>query len=208
MKKKLIIFPFNGNALEAYDCLGDNFELVCFVDDEASKYGVYDGVPITSRKAIEEHPDALILAVPGSPTSYKRRKEFIDSLNIAQERFATVIHPNASVSKLATIGRNTLIMAGVVITSNAKIGDHVCVLPNSVVHHDSRVENYSLVGSSVVIAGGTIVGQNCYIGSRSSLINGITVGEFALVGMGSNVVSSIESHSVIVGNPAKPLVKK
>lgn len=208
MKMKLIIFPFNGNALEAYDCLGDNFELVCFVDDETSKYGEYDGVPITSRKAIEDHPDALILAVPGSPISFKRRKEFIDSLNIAPERFATVIHPNASVSKLATIGRNTLIMAGVVITSNAKIGDHVCLLPNSVVHHDSRVENYSLVGSSVVVAGGTVVHQNCYIGSRSSLINGITVGEFTLVGMGSNVVSSIESHSVIVGNPAKPLVKK
>jgi UDP-perosamine 4-acetyltransferase len=99
-------------------------------------------------------------------------------------------------------------MAGVVITSNAKIGDHVCILPNSVVHHDSIVENYSLVGSGVVIAGGTVVHQNCYIGSRSSLINGITVGEFTLVGMGSNVVSSIESHSVIVGNPAKPLEKK
>jgi len=123
MKTKLIIFPFNGNALEAYDCLGDHFELVCFVDDEVSKYGVYDGIPITSRKAIAEHPDALILAVPGSPTSYKRRKEFIDSLNLSPDRFATVIHPNASVSKLATIGRNTLIMAGVVITSNAKIGD-------------------------------------------------------------------------------------
>ena len=208
MKTKLIIFPFNGNALEAYDCLGDHFELVCFVDDEVSKYGVYDGIPITSRSAIAEHPDALILAVPGSPTSYKRRKEFIDSLNLSLDRFATVVHPNASVSKLATIGRNTLIMAGVVITSNAKIGDHVCILPNSVVHHDSIVENYSLVGSGVVIAGGTVVHQNCYIGSRSSLINGITVGEFTLVGMGSNVVSSIESHSVIVGNPAKPLVKK
>jgi sugar O-acyltransferase (sialic acid O-acetyltransferase NeuD family) len=208
MKTKLIIFPFNGNALEAYDCLGDQFELVCFVDDDVSKYGVYDGIPITSRKAIEEHPDALILAVPGSPTSYIRRKEFIDSLNISPERFATVIHPNASVSKLATIGRNTLIMAGVVITSNAKIGDNVCILPNSVIHHDSIVDNYSLVGSGVVIAGGTVVQQNCYIGSRSSLINGITVGEFTLVGMGSNVVASIESHSVIVGNPAKPLGKK
>ena len=208
MKTKLIIFPFNGNALEAYDCLGDQFELVCFVDDEVSKYGVYDGIPITSRSAIAEHPDALILAVPGSPTSYKRRKVFIDSLHISPERFATVIHPNASVSKLATIGRNTLIMAGVVITSNAKIGDHVCILPNSVVHHDSTVENYSLVGSGVVIAGGTVVQQNCYIGSRSSLINGITVGEFTLVGMGSNVVASIESHSVIVGNPAKPSGKK
>ena len=208
MKTKLIIFPFNGNALEAYDCLGDHFELVCFVDDEVSKYGVYDGIPITSRSAIAEHPDALILAVPGSPTSYKRRKESIDSLNLSPDRFAAVIHPNASVSKLATIGRNTLIMAGVVITSNAKIGDHVCILPNSVVHHDSIVENYSLVGSGVVIAGGTVVQQNCYIGSRSSLINGITVGEFTLVGMGSNVVSSIESHSVIVGNPAKPLGKK
>lgn len=208
MKKKLILFPFNGNAIEAYDCLGNNFELICFVDDEVSKYGHYDGIPITSRKAIEDHPDALILAVPGSPTSFKRRKEFIDSLNVPDERFASVVHPNASVSKLASIGFNTLIMSGVVITSNAMIGNHVCVLPNSVVHHDSSVGDYSLIGSSVVIAGGTSVGQNCYIGSRSSIINGISIGEFTLVGMGSNVVSSVESNSVIIGNPAKPLVKK
>lgn len=207
MKRKLIIFPFNGNAIEAFDCLGDNFELICFVDDEVSKYGHYNSIPITSRKAIDEHPDALILAVPGSPTSFKRRKEFIDSLGVASERFATVIHPNANVSKFAKIGSNTLIMAGVVITSNAVIGNNVCVLPNSVIHHDSSVQDYSLIGSGVVIAGGSHIHQNCYIGSRTSIINGISIGEFSLVGIGSNVIKSVESNSVIVGNPAKPLAK-
>lgn len=208
MKKKLIIFPFNGNALEAYDCLGNNFELVCFVDDEVSKYGEYNGVPITSRKAFDQYPDAMVLAVPGSPTSYKKRKEYIDALQLDESRFATVIHPNASVSPMAQIGYNSLIMAGAVITSNAQIGNHVCILPNSVIHHDSTIGDYTLIGSSVVVAGGTHIHENCYIGSRSSVINGISVGEFTLVGMGSNVVSSIESNAVIVGNPAKPLVKK
>ena len=77
---------------------------------------------------------------------------------------------------------NTLVLAGVVITSNAVIGDHVCVLPNSVVHHDSHVGSWSLIGSNVTVAGHTRVGENCYIGSGSAIKDGLTLGDRTLVG--------------------------
>ena len=32
MKKKLLIFPFNGNGLEALDCIDKNYEFIGFVD--------------------------------------------------------------------------------------------------------------------------------------------------------------------------------
>jgi sugar O-acyltransferase (sialic acid O-acetyltransferase NeuD family) len=147
----------------------------------------------------------MVLAVPGSPTSYMIRKKIIDDLGIADERFATVIHPKASVSPFAKIGKNTLLMAGVVLTSNCIIGNHVCILPNSVVHHDSIVGDYTLIGSNVTIAGNTSIGNNCYVGSGTSIINGISVGENTLIGMGTNVIKSIAKHSKIVGNPARIL---
>ena len=96
-------------------------------------------------------------------------------------------------------------MAGVVITSNAVIGDHVCVLPNTVIHHDVHIGAWSLVGSNVTIAGSTVVGENCYIGSGSSLMNGLSIGAGTLVGLGSNVIRSVPAGARIAGNPARPV---
>ena len=202
----LLIFPFNGNGLEAVDCLGDAFRLLGFVDDTPSKQGPSGiGFPVFSRSALVQWPEALVLAVPGSPASFRSRRNVIEALGLAPERFARVIHPSARVSPLATIGRNVLIMAGAVITSNAVIGDHVCVLPNTVIHHDAHIGAWSLIGSNVTIAGNTIVGDNCYIGSGSSLMNGLNIADGTLVGLGSNVIRSTLPGSRVAGNPARPI---
>ncbi len=204
--EQLLIFPYSGNGLEALGCLGDHYVLVGFIDDTPEKQGKNKlGFDVFGREAIHNYPQAKILAVPGSPASYTIRKKIIGDLNIPEERFASVIHPAASVSPLAQIGRNVLIMAGVVITSNAVIGDHVCILPNSVVHHDSSVGDYTLIGSNVTVAGNTTIGQHCYIGSGTSIINGISIGEKSLVGMGTNVIKSLAASSKAVGNPARML---
>lgn len=203
---ELFIFPYNGNAIEAVECLGDNVVLLGFIDDVVEKQGKNKfGHMVYPRTILEKYPKAKVLAVPGSPSSYLTRSKAIASLELDINRFATIIHPKASVSKHAQIGSNCLVMAGAVITSNAIVGNHVCVLPNSVIHHDAVVGNYCLIGSNVTVAGGTVVGDNCYIGSGSSLINGITIGENTLIGMGSNVIKSVLSNQKIAGNPAKSL---
>ena len=202
----MLIFPFNGNGIEALDCLGDTYRFVCFVDDTLEKQGTDPrGLRVCGRSALTECPDASVLAVPGSPRTYRSRRQTIEGLAIEERRFARVIHPSARVSPLATIGFNVLIMAGVVITSNAAVGNHVCVLPNTVIHHDARIGAWSLIGSNVTIAGGTVVGESCYIGSGSSLMNGVTIGAGAMVALGSNVIRSVPAGSTVAGNPAKQL---
>ena len=202
--EKLLIFPYNGNGLEAIDCIGNQYELIGFIDDTPEKLGkTAFGVEVFGREILSKYPDAKVLAVPGSPLSFKIRAKIIQDLNINENRFATVIHPNASVSNLAKVGKNVLIMAGVVLTSNCKIGNHVCILPNSVIHHDSEIKEYTLVGGNAIVAGGVVIEENCYIGSGSNIINGISIGKETLVGMGSNVITNIPAQSKVVGNPAK-----
>ncbi len=199
----LLIFPCNGNGIEALDCLGETYEPIGFVDDAVEKRGTrVAGYPVFGREAFTEYPGACLLAVPGSPSSYKSRPTIIEGLPVAADRFATVVHPRATISSLARIGRNVLIMAGVVITSNAVIGDHVCILPNTVVHHDVVVGRWSLIGSGVTIAGSTVIGENCYIGSGSSIIHGVTLGDRCLVGLGSNLIRSVGKNARVAGNPA------
>jgi sugar O-acyltransferase (sialic acid O-acetyltransferase NeuD family) len=202
----LLIFPCNGNALEALDCLGEAFELIGFVDDSPGLQGTRRYCfPVLSRAAFAEHPTARVLAVPGSPTSYVHRRTIIEGLGIDADRFATVVHPRASVSPLARIGRNVLLMAGVVVTSNAVIGDHVIVLPNTVVHHDVVIGDWTLVGSNVSIAGSVRVGENAYIGSGTRIINGVSIGDRALIGLGSTVIRDVPAGARVAGSPARQL---
>jgi sugar O-acyltransferase (sialic acid O-acetyltransferase NeuD family) len=202
----LLIFPCNGNGVEALDALADAYRLVGFVDDTPAKQGTtVHGHAVLPRQALRDWPDAQVLAVPGSPVSYLGRRALIDGLNVAAARWAQLVHPSARVSPLARIGRNVLIMAGVVITSDAVIGDHVCVLPNTVLHHGARVGDWSLVGANVTVAGDTAIGANCYIGSGSSLMNGLTIGDGALVGLGSVVLRDVAAGTRVAGCPARAL---
>ena len=207
-RKKLLIFPFNGNGIEALDCINDvEYEFIGFVDDDDKKLKAKNSYPVFPRSILDTHKDAFILAVPGSPSSYLKRQSHIASLEINPERFVSIIHPDVSLGKSVRVGINCLIMAGVVLTSNATIGNHVCILPNTVLHHDVQINDYSLIGSNVVIAGSTVIGTNCYIGSGTNIINGISIGDHSLVGMGSNIIRSVEAHSKIAGNPGKLINK-
>jgi sugar O-acyltransferase (sialic acid O-acetyltransferase NeuD family) len=202
--KSLLIFPFNGNGLEALDCLGTEYDFLGFIDDTPEKQGRNKlGFEVFGRDAIKKFPQAKILAVPGSPSSYHLRKNIIDGLDVPDNKYATVIHPRATISKFAHIGINVLIMAGVVVTSNATIGNHVCILPNSVIHHDTVIGEYTLIGANVTVAGHTTVGKSCYIGSGTSVINGIGIGDNSLIGIGSNVITTIPKDVKAVGNPAR-----
>ena len=204
--RSLLIFPCNGNGREALDCLAPSDRLLGFIDDAPEKEGTeVDGFPVFGRWALSSFQDASVLAVPGSPTSYRDRAEIIRGLDIPKERFATVVHPTAAVSPRAEIGRNVLVMAGAVITANAILGDHVCVLPNTVVHHDAVVGAWSLIGSSVVLTGGVSVGENCYVGSGSSVMPGVRLGARSMIGLGSNVLCDVPPDAVVAGNPARSL---
>lgn len=163
------------------------------------------GHKVFGREAFARWPEAKVIAVPGSPASFRDRRRIIEGLGLAPERFASVIHPAARVSTLATVGSNVLIMAGVVVTSNALIGNHVCILPNSVIHHDAKVGDWSLIGANVTLAGSAVLRDNCYVGSGSSIMNNVEIGELALVGLGSNVTKAVAPNAKVAGNPARQI---
>lgn len=209
--KKILLFPFNGNAREAASVIEDinsskaEWELLGFVDDNRElagrKFGRYQ--VIGGREKLAEYPEAMVLAVPGRPENFRDRAGIIGSLGIDPSRFATIIHPGAVIGIDCEIGPNSLLMAHVVLTASVRIGSHVIILPNTVTAHDSRIEDYTVIASNVSISGGARLRENCYLGAGARIIQGVTIGEKSLVGMGSIVLRDVPPFSTVAGNPAR-----
>ena len=215
MSKKLLLFPFGGNAREslmsvfAINAKREEWDIVGFMDDDPSRHGkLCCGIKVLGgREIVNDFPDAFVLAVPGSPTSYLRRKDIIGRLGIDETRFATIIHPSVQIAPDSIVGYNTLIMPNVVITCGVRIGNHCIILPNTVVSHDSAIDDYCCFGSNISISGSVRIGSSCYIGSGTKVREDVSIGAGTLVGLGSNVISNIEAGVVAVGSPAKVIRK-
>lgn len=215
MPKKIIIFPFGGNAREsllsilAINRIKKEWDIIGFIDDDRSTWDkACCGIKVKGgRGVIKKFPDAQILAVPGNPDNYLKRKEIIASLGIPHSRFATIIHPSVIVAPDAKIGYNATLMPNIFISSGAKIGNHCVILPNTVVSHDSVIGNYCCIGSNVSISGSVNIGSECYIGSGVKIRENISIGKKTLIGLGSNVVSYIKEDVIAAGNPCRVIRK-
>ena len=215
MSKKLLIFPFGGNGRESLiSILAINerkpeWEVVGFIDDNRSMHGKeYAGIKVIGgRELLHAHQDAFVLAVPGSPTGYLRRKSIIENLAMEASRFATIIHPSVVRAPDAVIGYNSLLMPHVVVSCGVQVGNHCIVLPNTVIAHDTLVGDYCCIGSNVSVSGSVRVGPECYIGSGVKVRENVHIGARSLIGLGSNVIADIPEQIVAVGNPAKEIRK-
>jgi sugar O-acyltransferase (sialic acid O-acetyltransferase NeuD family) len=215
MLKKLLLFPFGGNAKEiltsiiALNKIKPEFDIMGFIDDNPKTWGQSCcGVQVLGGSEIlNKYNDALVLAVPGSPNQYLKRKEIIRSLNCPVDRFATVIDNSAHISPDAKIGYNTAIMQNVVISCEVEIGNHCIILPNTVIAHNGVIKDYCCIGSNVTLSGYVQIQENCYIGSGSKIRDNVEVGNNSLIGLGANVIKTVGSNLVMAGNPAKILRK-
>lgn len=115
----------------------------------------------------------------------------------------SLIHPSASISKSASIGLGTIVMAGVTINSSVKVKDGVIVNTNSSVDHGCYVEKFSHICPGVNIAGDVVIGQHTLLGIGACVVESVKIGEHVTVGAGSVVLSDIKSRSKVVGAPAR-----
>lgn len=211
MPKKIILFPFGGNAREsllsifAINHIKNQWDIIGFIDDDSSTWGKSCcGIKVKGGKDIfKKFSNAWILAVPGNPNNYLERKTIIKNLKVTSSHFATIIHPSVIKSTDATIGYNVTLMPNIFIGPGVRIGNHCIILANTVIAHDSVIGDYCCIGSNVSISGNVSIGPESYIGSGVNIRENISIGEKTLIGLGSNVLCDIKEAVVAAGNPCQ-----
>jgi len=208
----VVVLGTGGNCVDICDAIEEinrglsepRYRILGFLDDAAAA-----GTPVAGYSVLGPLSDAPRFGQArfvngiGSPTSFPSKPAVIARTGMPAERFETIVHPTASISPRATVGRGVVILQNAVVASGAVIGDHVIVLPTSVISHDDVIGDYTCLAGGVVVSGNVTVGSTCYLGANSSIIGRIRLGELVLVGTGSVVLRDVPANSVVVGNPAR-----
>lgn len=126
------------------------------------------------------------------------RKKIAQSLGV---NFTTLIHPHSNISKRASIGEGTVVMAGVSVNSSSEIGRHVILNTNCSVDHDCIIEDFVHVSPNAALAGGVKIGEGTHVGIGASIIQGIKIGKWCTIGAGSVIIKDVPDYATVVGNP-------
>lgn len=109
------------------------------------------------------------------------------------------------------IGDNTIIeqRCHIVASKELKIGFD-CVIAAGVLitdcNHDFQDIDRSVM-MQPLITKSTTIGNRCFIGYNSVVLPGVIIGDNVIVGANTVVTTSVPSYSVVVGNPAKVIMK-
>jgi sugar O-acyltransferase (sialic acid O-acetyltransferase NeuD family) len=142
----------------------------------------------------------LVVAVQG-----RDRRALFETILERGGRLPVLKHPTATISTTASIGVGTVLSAGVIVQSDARIG-RFCVLNTACsIDHDNVIGDSISIGPGAHTAGRVTILDEAFIGLGAVIINGVTVGRRATVGAGAVVVRDVPDGATVVGNPARVL---
>ncbi len=139
----------------------------------------------------------LIISVGNNQVRHKLAQKHPSSFAQA------IIHPIATVSKRAQIGKGSVVMGNAIINAGTKIGNHVIVNTAASIDHDCTLGNFVHISPNATLSGGVWVGEGTHIGSGAVVIPNIKIGKWATIGAGAVITCDVEDYAVVVGNPGR-----
>lgn len=131
------------------------------------------------------------------------RQEWLEKLTASGAQVATLVHPNAQVSKRAAVGAGTLVLAGVVVNILVSIGKGCIINTGATIDHDCEIGDYSHIAPGTHFAGTIKTGVGVFFGVGTSVTPNLKIGNRVIVGAGSAVVRDLPDNVTAVGVPAK-----
>ena len=158
-----------------------------------------DNIPVRDFQWLLRGNQFGVICGVGSPDLRRRLVVLSGSIRFAD----AVIHPTATLGYRCTTGTGSVISAGVAVTANVHIGDHVVLHLNATVGHDAVMEDYVSVMPGANISGRVTLGEGAYVGVGAAIVQGVHIGAWSKVGAGSVVINDVPANSTVVGVPGR-----
>jgi len=198
----LCIAGAGGVGREAYDAaLAAGVAVRAFLDDRLGGT-VVRGLPVLAPA--DAPAGASYLIGIADPHVRHRLARLLDERGLVP---VTVIHPRAIIGPDTTFGTGCLVLGGAHVSSSIRIGDHAQVQYNATVGHDAVLADRVTVYPGANVSGSVFLDEDVTVGSNAVVLQGLKVGRGAFVGAGAVVTRDVAAGLVVVGAPARPLVR-
>jgi sugar O-acyltransferase (sialic acid O-acetyltransferase NeuD family) len=195
----MYLFGASGHGKVIVDIArSNNITVKAFIDHDIHKKECY-GLPVLND--IPKDIDQIIISIGANMVRKKIAEE------IKNENITTLIHAKAIISPSAEISEGTVVMGGVTINAETRVGKHCIINTNASIDHECIVEDFVHISPNAALAGGVYVAEGTHIGIGASIIQGLKIGKWCVIGAGAVIINNIPDYSVVVGNPGR-IVKK
>ena len=193
-------------AVHSINAVRPRWDLLGFLDDDPALLGrEFEGAGVLGPvdSGIAAHPSARVVVCTGGPDNYFSRRVIVRRLALVPERYGTIVHPAASIASTVALGHGSVVLAGAVATAQARIGNHVAVMPLVVITHDDQIGDFATLASGVQLGGRVRVEVGAYLGAGALVREAVTIGAWSLVGMGAVVTEPVPRAELWAGVPAR-----
>ncbi|AMM32158.1 acetyltransferase [Sinomonas atrocyanea] len=206
---ELLLAAAGGLAREVMAAVrdGSRYDILGLVDDDPALIGtVLDGAHILGRlEDVRDYPSVHLVVCAGKGTVRADIVRRLGGLGVAQNRYATIIHPSVTVPEGCLVGQGSILLANVVMTAAVQIGSHVVAMPQVTFTHGDVVEDFATFAAGATLGGSVTVARAAYVGMNCSIRQNVRIGAQATVGMGAAVVADVPDGQTWVGVPARQI---
>lgn len=213
--KPLIIIGGFGHGCVIESCVIDNrnryndfeWDLKGFCNDYDEEV---DGYPVLGKIA-----DIPRLLEEGYYFSWgihligKNRKtaELFDSINIPDDRWATIVHCSAFVDRTVILKPGAFVMYNAYIAPRTVIGKCTMIKANTNIGHDVKIGDISHIAMGSIVVSCVNIGRCADVAVNAVVLANTNIGDYAMLGASGLTKHDIPEGEIWVGNPAKFLKK-
>ena len=133
------------------------------------------------------------------------RKKIVSLVKAAGGKFATIISPNAYVSKYARVGEGTIIMHKAFLNADVIVGKQCIINTMTNLGHEVTIGDFCHLSTGVMVCGNVNIGNNVFIGSQSVVNQDVSVADNVVVSSMACINKSIKDSGLYIGCPIKKL---
>lgn len=119
-----------------------------------------------------------------------------------------IVHPSASVSQYASLGKGTVVFPRAIVNIGAEVGDAVIVNSGAIVEHDCRLKTGVHISPGAALAGAVQVAEESWIGIGAAIRQGVRIGRAVKIGAGAVLLNDVADGQTMIGVPAAPIRSK